>query len=400
VSLTCLLIADDLTGACDAAVAFAARGHVTLARLDLEGDASGLDVLAVTTESRALPAEALRGVFERTARALAGAESRILFKKIDSTLRGNVGMEVALAAEAFACDAAIVTPAFPAMSRIVEAGRLRVAGANFEPIDMAAFWRAQGIECAHVSPEGLNAALASGARFVSVDAVSDADLDAIVRCGLGSTRRILWAGSAGLASALARISHTLPSEVARALLPVVSRLISAHVRDSDKVSQASVGMGARATSGSEPHTAPAVLFCLGSDHPVTLEQERNLIAARGALALDALTAAPECIPATLASGRHVALRIPYGRVGVERARRLFHGLNGALMLTGGDTASLACRALGATGIQLHHEVAPGIPRGAIVGGPFDGAPVVTKSGGFGAPDALIRIADYFTWPPG
>ena len=367
-SLTCLLIADDLTGACDAAVPFAARGRATAARLDFDGDVGGLDVLAVTTESRALPAAALRGVFERTARVLAGVESRILFKKIDSTLRGNVGMEVALAAEAFDCEAAIVTPAFPAMNRMVQAGWLRVAGGSFEPIEMAAFWRAQGLECAHVSPESLDAALASGARFVSVDAASDADLDAIVKWGLGSGRRMLWAGSAGLASALARVLFPGADWQAKAC-----------------------------PTGGACFSLP-VLFCLGSDHPVTLEQERNLIAARGALALDAMTAAPEGLAAALAAGRHVALRIPYGRVSIERARQLLGGLHGALVLTGGDTASLVCRALDAAGIHLDHELAPGIPCGAIAGGPFPGAPVVTKSGGFGAPDALIRIADYFTCP--
>jgi uncharacterized protein YgbK (DUF1537 family) len=392
VSLACLLIADDLTGACDAAVAFAARGYVTAARLEPEGGADGLDVLAVTTESRALPAAELRGVFERTGRALAGVDSPIVFKKIDSTLRGNVGMEVALAAEAFACDAAIVTPAFPAMNRMVESGCLRVDGAEFAPIEMAAFWRAQGLACAHVSPQCLEAALESGARFVSVDAASDADLDGMVRCGLGSGRRILWAGSAGLASALARASGAPPANVTETGRPK-------HAPPSSVVGHA---LACPCPSGPNPdphRSAMPVLFCLGSDHSVTLEQERNLIAARGALALDALTAAPERIAATLASGRHVALRVPYGRVSLERARQLLHGLSGAWMLTGGDTASLVCRALGATEIHLHHEVAPGIPRGAIAGGPFHGAPVVTKSGGFGAPDALIRIADYFTCPP-
>jgi uncharacterized protein YgbK (DUF1537 family) len=378
VSLTCLLIADDLTGACDAAAPFAACGHRTAVRLEAEGAAEGLDVLAVTTESRSLPAAALRGVFERTAAALGGMEPRVVFKKIDSTLRGNVGMEVALAAEAFDCEAAIVTPAFPAMNRMVHAGWLRVAGASFEPIEMAAFWRAQGLECAHVSPESLDAALASGARFVSVDAASDADLDAIVQCGLGSGRRMLWAGSAGLASALARVlegqAGTCPGAGWQAK-----------------------ACPTRGACFSLPVPAP-VLFCLGSDHPVTLQQERNLIAARGALALDATTAAPERIAAALAAGRHVALRIPYGLVSIERTRQLLGGLRGGLLLTGGDTASLVCRALGAAGIRLDHELAPGIPRGAIAGGPFHGAPVVTKSGGFGAPDALIRIADYFTCP--
>jgi uncharacterized protein YgbK (DUF1537 family) len=378
VSLTCLLIADDLTGACDAAAPFAARGHRTAVRLEAGGAAEGLDVLAVTTESRALPAAALRGVFERTAAALGGMEPRVVFKKIDSTLRGNVGMEVALAAEAFDCEAAIVTPAFPAMNRMVQAGWLRVAGESFEPIEMAAFWRVQGLECAHVSPESLDAALASGARFVSVDAASDADLDAIVKCGLGSGRRMLWAGSAGLASALARVlegqAGTCPGAGWQAK-----------------------ACPTRGACFSLPVPAP-VLFCLGSDHPVTLEQERNLVAAGGALALDAMTAAPESIATALAAGRHVALRIPYGRVSIERARQLLGGLRGALLLTGGDTASLVCRALGAAGLHLDHELAPGIPRGAIAGGPFHGAPVVTKSGGFGAPDALIRIADYFTCP--
>ena len=395
-SLTCLLIADDLTGACDAAVPFAARGFRTAARLEPEGGEGGLDVLAVTTESRALPAAELRGVFERTGRALAGVASHIVFKKIDSTLRGNVGMEVALAAEAFARDAAIVTPAFPAMNRIVESGCLRVPGAEFAPIAMAAFWRAQGLACAHVSPEGLHAALESGARFVSVDAASDADLDAIVQCGLGSGRRILWAGSAGLASALAR---ALPMSGERTGWQAEAPAPQGWSSFDGKVGQTLPSVNPAAIRIPVQLPVTAVLFCLGSDHAVTLEQERNLIAARGALALDALTAAPERIAATLAGGRHVVLRIPYGRVGVERARQLLGGLSGALMLTGGDTASLACRALGATAIHLHHEVAPGIPRGAIGGGPLDGAPVVTKSGGFGAPDALIRIADYFTCQP-
>jgi D-threonate/D-erythronate kinase len=41
------------------------------------------------------------------------------------------------------------------------------------------------------------------------------------------------------------------------------------------------------------------------------------------------------------------------------------------------------------------EIVPGIPRGILRGGMFDGLPVATKSGGFGDADALIRIADFF-----
>jgi uncharacterized protein YgbK (DUF1537 family) len=67
----------------------------------------------------------------------------------------------------------------------------------------------------------------------------------------------------------------------------------------------------------------------------------------------------------------------------------------AVFVTGGDTASAVCRCLGVKWIELRRELARGIPAGIIRGGALDGAPIVTKSGGFGAPDDLIRVADYF-----
>ena len=60
-----------------------------------------------------------------------------------------------------------------------------------------------------------------------------------------------------------------------------------------------------------------------------------------------------------------------------------------LVLTGGDTAIAVCRALGSSGLVVSREVAPGIPICALVGGPYDGAPIVTKAGGFGSEDALM-----------
>ena len=71
-------------------------------------------------------------------------------------------------------------------------------------------------------------------------------------------------------------------------------------------------------------------------------------------------------------------------------------LRAPLVLSGGDTASLVCRALDVRAIELCREVAPGIPYGILHGGPFDGLPVATKSGGFGCPDALMQVADFFT----
>ena len=54
-----------------------------------------------------------------------------------------------------------------------------------------------------------------------------------------------------------------------------------------------------------------------------------------------------------------------------------------------DGARALADALGATGISLTGEVAPGIPDGTLSGGRLHGHRIVTKAGGFGAPDALL-----------
>ena len=363
--LECLLIADDLTGACDAAVQFARRGCRTSVHLDSDSEDTG--VLAVSAESRHLSVAELRPVMDKLARRLPVDRARILFKKIDSTLRGNVGAEIAAALVAFGCDAAVIAPAFPAMGRIVEGGYLRVGAA--EAIDLAAHLGL--VPCAHVSPSALYAAIEAGGRFLSVDATCDRDLDAIAAAGLRSGRRILWAGAAGLASALAR---TLPWGGPLVLEP---------------------------PPGTAPRPVAAVLFCIGSNHPVTVEQQRHLLAHCAAHSLGPETATPSAIVSPLGRGEHVVLNLPVRETSVERVRELVGnaaGAAGALVLSGGDTASLVCRALGVRRIRLEDEIVAGIPWGYLSGGAFDGVRVATKSGGFGALHALIQVAYFFTCP--
>jgi len=311
----CAVIADDLTGACDSGVQFAAAGLRTTVPLSTSVDS---EVVAYSTDSRDVDlAEAVCRL-----RRLAGqVKAKFLFKKIDSTLRGNTTIEILAALDVFGCELAVVNPAFPAMGRIVEKGHLRVTtDPSFRPIDIPAALR-------------VAAGAAFDSRFTTFDAIEQADLVAKAEAMFADPRKILWVGSAGLASALARlVGSGEPFD-----LPV-------------------------------PRPGPA-LFCIGSDHPVTVEQVRRLAAARPG---------------------HVVLRVGRGR---------FDGVRGirpsALVLSGGDTASLVCRSIGVESIDLRRELAPGIPAGILHGGALDGIPVVTKSGGFGAPDDLIHIADYF-----
>jgi uncharacterized protein YgbK (DUF1537 family) len=194
--------------------------------------------------------------------------------------------------------------------------------------------------------------MARGARLVSLEASSDGDLDAIVTEGRLLGKRILWAGSGGLAAALARSMPPGP------------------------------GFDRR-----EPRRGP-VLFCIGSDHPVTLLQQERLLAERGVRRCSLGE-----IVATLRRGEHAFLRIPREGIAAALLRDIPPA---ALILSGGDTASAVCEAIGARAIELCDEIAPGIPRGVLRGGERDGLAVVTKSGGFGGADALIQVADFFS----
>jgi D-threonate/D-erythronate kinase len=348
-----LLIADDLTGACDAAVPFRLRGAEALVHLAITSDdASSTPVEAFTTDTRDLDCESSSARIRAVAALRAHPGPALLFKKIDSLLRGNPGHEILTAFQAFDCDLAVVTPAFPEMGRIVRNGHLEIAGdAAWKPLHVMSLLTAQGL----VNPHHC---------FPSIDITCEEDLDHLVREASRSGLKILWAGSAGLASALARAfypQHVDPQPHQGAELPV--------------------------------------LFCIGSDHPVTLAQLETLQQQRRTVALHATFADPAGISNALKSGAHVVLVVDRMNPACLTVALLEAGKTAAgIVLSGGDTASAVCSSLSARAIRLHGEILTGIPWGAFEGGSLDGALVATKSGAFGAPDSLVRVADFFTCP--
>src|ERR687894_2294085 len=106
------VIADDLTGAADAGVQFVRAGY-RVAVVFRGGAAPETDIDAVSfdTDSRDMPAGFAAKRVVDVARAVRGA--RLVYKKLDSTLRGNVRAEIAAALGASGRERVIVAPAFP-----------------------------------------------------------------------------------------------------------------------------------------------------------------------------------------------------------------------------------------------------------------------------------------------
>lgn len=132
-------MADDLTGACEVAAVVHRRGLAAEVCLDAGQPAGDTDVLVVDTDTRLLNGEkAARRVAEclSALRQLDGS-GPLLFKKIDSVLRGPVAAELGAAAECLGFARALVVPANPVLGRSIEGGRYRINGIPLHKTDFA-----------------------------------------------------------------------------------------------------------------------------------------------------------------------------------------------------------------------------------------------------------------------
>ena len=330
------VIADDLTGALDASAPFAMRGFATVVALSpaalSEALSGGADVIGVSTDSREIAPEAARA-------AVAGVVAQLpsgmaIFKKVDSRLKGNIGAEL----DAIPHERALVVPAIPAFGRVVQNGQLTGFGVA-QPIDIAARL-------------GAHADRASIPEVMRQD-----DIDAAVQ----SNTHDLLVGARGLAEAVA---HSWSGQ-------------SQPVPPLDR-------------------TAPVIL-AIGSTDPITLAQVSAL---RGALPELDFVDAPNGIAATEARAL-APFTLLQATPGFEQespavaARNLAASVErlspppGSLMvLSGGATAQAILEALGIGYVTLLGEALPGLPIARA-----GGFTIITKSGGFGDSDTLVRLLD-------
>jgi uncharacterized protein YgbK (DUF1537 family) len=361
-----------------------------------------VDLVVLDTETRSLEAEAGRaGV--RDALGILRADGRTLvYKKVDSTLRGNVGAEIqAVAAAGWHV---LLAPALPSAGRVVRGGRVYVRGVPLgrtesarDPRDpvtesaLAAIVGAQthlvtrGVSLRHVRGRAdalrrrLEHAVWRGVRVLLADAERAGDLAALAAALSGMETAILPCGSAGLWEAF--ICQGPPT-------------------------------GAVAPAPAMPRVNGPLLVVSASASAQTRAQI-EYAAAGGAVVLRPATQGGarigEAVARALAAGRSVIADCgsdPGRRdaaAPLSWAEEAFHagvGHASGLVLVGGQTAYAICRAAGARAIDIRGAVEPLVPRGVLVGGSCDGLPVVTKAGGLGTVEAISRALTALGTGPG
>jgi len=186
-------------------------------------------VLSIDLNTRSLPEEAACAIVRRAFSSRRAREAKILFKKIDSTLRGAVAAEIRAARAAVGpARPIVVAPAFPAQGRTMKGGRIHVNG---KPL-----------------PGANLDELAGEPGVVLCDAQSDAQLRSIARKGLAMKQRPLFVGSAGLARALASLLGRKPAAArprapAGAIVVVVGTAAQASARQAKRLARAAPRLG-------------------------------------------------------------------------------------------------------------------------------------------------------------
>jgi uncharacterized protein YgbK (DUF1537 family) len=402
-----LIIADDLTGAADCGIAFAKRGLESVVAWDKHKETGQVSVLSVDCASRRLSAEeaARRQVDVLASHYRSGLR---LYKKIDSTLRGQPAAELAALLNfpagmvAGRPRLAIFTPAFPGTGRVTIDGRVIVAGTPLEqtplwardhtyasaslPEILASAGLSADVLPLAVSAKGAEAVTAflrgvrqRGTAAVACDAKSEADLAAIAAGSLPFADEAIWVGSAGLAYALAAVSVPpsaqpikLPGRSkGKSILMVVGTLAEASRLQAKTVVEA----------GLVQHIviAPATLFA--GPAGAVWRQACSQLGEKLAAGVDVLVEIRQEAHPDLSRGAELAERLAEW---VSSAGQSF----GALVATGGDTVYALLSKMGVHGIRLLDEIEAGVPLGITLGAVS--IPLVTKAGAFGDGLSLRR----------
>lgn len=435
------IIADDFTGSGDAAVQF--RTQYLPVRLILAPNleeflSARRSAYVVNSDSRFLSGPdayaRVRGIAERIGKF----EKSRLFKKIDSTLRGNIAEEVAAVMDGIGYTRALVCPAAPRNGRTVVNGVCMVNNKpinadvlvrdHFTPVGearLASHFESKFSGCiAHLSLELLRrgpdtlarhveALSIKGVRIFTADAETLEDLVLLV--SLTKLPDLLFVGSSGLAEALGR-QATVQSEKSAAMssktmahqpVEVPTQNFSQRTSETEGILRLPEARIALFVGSVTPTSAAQCAFLAASRDVQRIVIDGKAAAEQPAAEMIRVLAAVKTLPDTALlfhtspvqrvlsakDARRIGAKISQFmgdlalEIGKLRSIRFFFAM-------GGDTAARIVSGLGVDYIDFSDEILPGLPYGRCVSQKLGTSlQFACKSGSFGAMDALVQVLD-------
>ncbi|WP_070000126.1 four-carbon acid sugar kinase family protein [Cellulosilyticum sp. I15G10I2] len=424
----CIVIADDLTGA-------NATG-VLLKKLDLKvttllnsgrinfDNLSQYDVITYPTDSRGVDAEmAYNRVFNAVG-LLKSPKIKLYNKRIDSTLRGNLGAEIDALLDGLGDDRiAIVVPSFPQAGRVAIGGYLLVNGVILQKTDAAKdpknpintsiiekLIKAQTkypIKSIYLDTvyEGVGALkdkimryAEEGSRILIIDALQIEDLDIIAEALIQSGKSFVTIDPGAFTAAVAKKTLTTPLNMGKNKILMVMGSASTLTKTQIKeVFRAYNGYKiniqvnkliysaaereeeiARIVYALKKHQDQFDLFCITTNYDAT------------DCKLDLKTISRQLSTTDEA----VSLRINESLA--EMSYNILKDIPGfeGVFSSGGDITVALCKRLNASGLKLSQEILPLVAYGSLDGGAFPDLKLVTKGGMVGDKDTTKICIQY------
>lgn len=389
-----LIIADDFTGANDSGVQLTRRGINTHVVFDPKLILCNDDSYVLDTESRGLESadayKLLKGLFAD----IDFTKFDYIIKKTDSTLRGNIPMEVKALYDSLEGRTVIFAPAFPDIGRITINGRHYY---NDKPLMETEFAKdpvkpittdclkelleeAFEDECIHLKPEDLDEFRPYENTLYSFDCRKSDELIKIVDTFEKAPVKPLWVGSAGICDAI--LNNSDPVLPSAALITSVSEATGKQVRFAE-------------SKGIKIVKVPVHECLIKRDYKYADEMLSYINEGFDTLLISSATYDRNDLSLSVEAGEKLGLsRLELSSLTQDimsdlMERVLEKAKISGLFLSGGDTAIGFIKRVNSDGSDIIGEVSNGIPIMRLQNGRFHGLKVITKAGGFGNEDAIV-----------
>ncbi len=423
------IVADDLTEANEAALQFHLRGANSQILLDFEQGSTknvkNTQVWAVSTATRnQAPEFAHAEVIKATKYFLDNLSLDYFFKKISSTLNGNIGVETLAMLETLEWNAAIVIPAYPSENKITVGGYQLVKG---QPIERTEYARdvMNQLHESHVPTlikkqlgaekselvgtlelqtimkgagpilQKIHELVKNGKKIIVADAVSITDIEQVVLACKKSNLKFLPVGTSATAQVLGNVwLPPLENQFTVKSIPQLPKLILSGTGTQTTITQLETLDKSEdfdntyfidldmttVLGGLRDDLVDRIVSNLGENNIVAVNAS-NLIKNFDGFSDDSLNA--DMTKAKLLE--HVSAFLGELTNAVTTKKEVI------LITLGGETSFKCCQAINSNQLQIIDEIAP------LVALTLDHKAqwIVSKSGHIGSSNALIEILNYF-----
>ncbi|MBC7087123.1 MAG: four-carbon acid sugar kinase family protein [Tissierellales bacterium] len=390
-----LIIADDFTGANDTGVQLKKRGLNT--KVVLEGNRIENDGYSyvLDTESRALMSDKAKQKIKNELISVDLNNYDLIYKKVDSTLRGNISAEIKAIDELYNPSIIIFAPSYPDIGRTTIDGIHLVNGKRITQTEFSKDPKKPVLEDrlkyiftdysiddveAHKLNELREGDLYLKHKHIHVfDIENNDDFKILLEKALTIDEKILWVGSAGLANEL--FKKLFPQKSAIAVVGSLSEVSKAQMRYAN-------------AKGVDIVKIDISKLLRNDDISNYVETIRNLIKENKDIIVTSSYDDEDYLNA-IKTGEELSMSredISYftqqilSKIIINSIQNL--DISG-LFITGGDTAIEFIKATNASGSIIEEEVLTGIPMMKMCGGIYNGMKLITKAGAFGDENALI-----------